>query len=420
MMILGPTGFSTGELTLTFDWLSRLTRPVETHLVISRRIHHLAIDRAAHLHLLPATSGEPLVGAIRRTFEEVKPDVLVLADAWLAIVSAPELGSLYQGRSLLAPFLLEAQQRAKVLALDLYDWDRYREQIDLFGRPCGPLATALPAGIGRLLPSPYLRPTRSTEGRGHFAMMERRVPPSGRERREEKQALGLGDHVVLIASSPWQFGFKLIPAATRTAAALPELAYSLLELAAERGGPVDVVQLGPVPLPPPAHLRHLRFHHVPQLEPQRFLSLLRGADLLLSTNTIATSNIRAASLGLPVASIYLGRGQPPVPLPRGAAWQALDRYLGASAPSYPLAVGAMGMEQIVRLLLDQNPFAEIQRRFDALDPLEAVEGIAALIFERRAREELREAQARYFALLERELDSPDVALERALGGPSGR
>lgn len=418
-MILGTTGFSTGELTLTFDWLSRLTRPLEVHLALSRRVPHLKVDRPAETHYLPATSGVPLAQATRAVFETVRPDALVVADIWLLMVASPELGAFYQGRPVLAPWLLEVSRHTPVLALDLYDWDRHAPEIDLFGRRCGPLAAPVPASIGRLMPSPYLPPARSAPGRGRFMMMTRRPPPAARERRDQREALGLGPRAVLIPSSPWHHGLKLLPDAGRTAEALPALTYSLLDLAAASAGPIDVVQLGPQPIPLPAGARHLRLHHVSQLEPHRFVPLLASVDLVLSTNAIASTNVRAASLGVPVASLYVGPDPPPARIPGGAPWSALASYLESARPSYPLAIGAMGMEHLVRLLLENNPFAGVQRRFDVTEPERAVEGLREVLFEPAARDSLRHAQESYFSLLERELDAPDVALDRALSGPSG-
>src|SRR5205085_43395 len=163
-------------------------------------------------------------------------DVLLIADLFLMYLSSAEFGWCNTGAYGLRPFLERAASRAKVLALDLYDWDRRREKFDVYG-VTAPAPPPLPEGVGRVLPTPD------------------RLP-------------------------------------------LPERA-----------------------------LEHVRVVPVPPLPAASFVKLLGSVDLMLSLNCLASTNIRAASMGVPIAALHAGHK---LPSKKTKAGLAIARYKRAT------------------------------------------------------------------------------------------
>ncbi len=418
--LLGGSGSSTGELTLAFDWLRRLERPVTPIAILAQRSAPLFAWTGAETHVYPDAGGVEASRAIDVALEASRPDVVVVCDLLLAYLTSPELGRFFRrGPSLLGPLLTRWSARTRVLALDLYDWDRNAAAIDLLGAPAWSVPTAVPPGVGRLCPAPYLAPAASSPGRGRYAMMRAMAPPSSAEREEARASVGVGPGpLVLLTTSPWQHMFALDPRAARVTHGLPVLLLEWLAAARRRLRGLELVHLGPVAIPSEAVPRGLSYHHVPQLEPRRFLPLLGSAELVLSPNCIASSNVRAAALGVPVLSVHAradGASRPP--LGRSAAARASRRHLEAVAPGYAHSVWPLGLARLLEAVLEDNPFANTQRHVDVTEPDAAVDAIVELARPGPARAALVQAQADYFARLAA-LDSPEQALIAALDSGS--
>ena len=405
LAVIGCSGVSTGELTLVLDWARRLERDVDLHLIVSEQIAPSLAWTNATIHPFVLRGGSAGALSIERSLAAIEPDAVLIADLLLCYLTSPEFGRVFRGANLLAAVVARATTRYPVIALDLYDWDENASAIDLAGSTDQSLATAVPPAVGRLMPSPYLRPEPSTPGRGRYAMMDLAATPSKKQRAAVRKHLGLTGTVVLTTTSPWQHLFSANPAAAGVTAALPPLMLSLLDEAASKRA-VTLVHLGPAPISPLPRLKATTYRHVPQLPPDQFLPLLSSVDLVLAPNAIATTNIRAASMGIPVATLEVGRG----PL-RGHP--ALETYAKAAQPPYPFRVWPLGFYDLMQGVLRDNPFATIQQALDACEPAACVEGLADLLTGKAAKR-LGEAQRDYFETLSTRIDSAEEALVQAL------
>lgn len=426
LCILGCSSATTGELTLALDFASRLSRPLDRCAVVPSAVGRTFRDAGWRVCAYPSIGPRTALNRIREGLREFSPDILLIADLFLFYGMAGEFGGM------LPAVVAEACPRAKLLGLDVYDWDRNRDAIDLFGRPAMmnfaargfiPPAPVPPPSLGRLLPAPYLAPEHSTPGRGHYAMMADRGRPSAETRVTARVELGLPDGpLMLLTTSPWQHLAVDHPESARVARQFPALALRLIDHAVDWAGHGTLVHLGPAPWELPSDVVNLEYRHVSQLPPAEFARLLAATDVLVSANTIASSNIRAASLRIPVAMLHLGRAvaAPPAELHALATPQgAVDRFLADAAPSYACSVWPLGMHALLSRMMQANPFADLQVHLDALDGEAAVEGLARLLRERGARDECREKQELYFKALPALTDDADTALDAALAEAPG-
>ncbi len=416
--VLACSGVSTGEMTLAFDWLSRCERPLEVHALVSELMASSAKYADATVHAWPAIGGRAGAEAIEATIEEIQPDAVVIADLLLMYTSSPEFGRFFRRSSnLLVPVLERVRKTTKVLALDLYDWDANAAHVDLLGQDAATFVSRVPDGVGRIMPSPYLVPRPSTPGRGRYAMMADGTPASKRARAQIRKELGVGaSKLVFMATSPWQHMFVQDPRGAGMTIHYPQLVARLLDEVATRVGGLTLVHLGPAPLPPLPDLEALQYRHVPQLPPDQYRGLLGGADLVLAANCIATTNVRAASLRVPVATVHLSKAveSPTKRRTRTRGEAALAAYVEAAAPTYACSVWPLGLHRLMRRVLARNPFKAIQAQLDAFSPNACVDKLTALLADPAVADDLREAQSAYFAKLDALTDPPDAALEAAL------
>jgi hypothetical protein len=409
VLVLGCSALSTGELTIVLEWARRCSRPIDLGLLLPSA---LAPHFAWAGTVVPYTTGARggTVAEICSAVDTWRPDLFVVADLLLFHAAPHEVGAS------LEPVLHRAMAGCRVAALDLYDWDRRASYLECYGRARFASAAPIPLGVGRLAPSPYLAPRRSTPGIGRFAMMGDGIPLGAEERSQARRELGVEGRLVLTFTSPWQHVAQSLPEASGITRHFPALMLRLLDEAAVRSGPVTLVHLGPAPMNVPADVASLRYRHVAQMAPDRFRKLLGAADLVLGSNCIASSIVRGASMRVPAATLRLG-DLVTVPVSRADATRprrALDAFLRDAAPAYGFLVWPLGLREAMLSILEDNPFAAIQAHLDVLDPDAVVEGLARLLTDAAAADDLREAQARYFSTLAREMDEPDVALEAIL------
>lgn len=401
ILVLGCSGASTGELTLTFDWLRRLRREVDVHVLVNALAQGSAKWFGATVHGYPAAGGHEAVREVERVFDEVKPDVLLVADMLLAYLTSPEFARYFRrGPNLLTPFLERAAASCCVVGLDLYDWDENHPHVDLFGRPGQRFGVQASDRVRRLMPSPYLAPAASTPGRGRYALMKKETPPSEAERSAVRDELGLTGKVVFIATSPWQHLMAGHREAAQVSLHLPGLLLDWLDTVRETT-PLTVLHLGPQPFPARAGYRH-----VPQMPPEQFRRLLGAADLVLSPNSIATTNIRAAAFSVPVCAVH-NSGASPV------GDDAAARFFEEAAP-YPWHVWPLGLFRLIERVLEDNPYRAMQTHVDVARPEEALQAIVELLTSQNAADEARAKQAAFFEVLEETVDDADGALDAVL------
>ncbi len=402
ILVLGCSGASTGELTLTFDWLRRLRREVDVHVLVNALAQDSAKWFGATVHGYAPAGGREAIAQVQAVFDEVKPDVLLVADMLLAYLTSPEFARYFRrGPNLLTPFLERATESCRVVGLDLYDWDTNHPDVDLFGRPGQRFGVQASEAIRRLMPSPYLAPAASSPGRGRYALMRSEAPPAEAERRAVREELGLGERVVFLATSPWQHLMAGHREATDVSLHLPTLLLDWLD-EVRAAAPHTVLHLGPQ-----SFGARDGYRHVPQMPPDQFRRLLGAADLVLSPNSIATTNIRAAAFGVPVCAVHCSGDAM-----RGSH-AATERFYDAASP-YPWHVWPLGLYRLIEAVLDDNPYRAMQTHVDVARPEDAVQAIVALLTDAAAIDTAKARQADFFRQLEATVDDADGALNAML------
>src|SRR5689334_12930805 len=81
--IFGCSAFTTGELTLAFDWVKRCTRKIELHALVAKSLEASAKWTGAQVTTYPMHGGFLWLSRIHRALEQIAPDVLVVADLLL-------------------------------------------------------------------------------------------------------------------------------------------------------------------------------------------------------------------------------------------------------------------------------------------------------------------------------------------------
>lgn len=408
--VLGCTGYAAGELTLALEWVTSCRRPLDLFTIVSARVAPFARSAGGNVFTY-RESAEFMLGDIQSLLRTLRPDMLVIADLILFYGCSCEtvcLETLFE----------TTPARCQIVGLDLYDWDLHVGVFDIWGGRRFDDPPVIPSRVTRLLPSPYLVPTRSTPGRGRYPMMMGSRPLSRRQRHDVRAQYGLGAGPVLLTlTSAWQY-LPTEPHAARVAGNFLPLMLRLLDQAARRVGGVTLVHVGPCLLEIPEDVQAVRYLNVPQLSPAPFRRLLGGVDLVLTANCIAASAIRAASMQTPVAALYVGSAvqTPKQFLPATQATRAVEHYVTSTDPTYPFRVWPAGMFDVVNSILDRNPFATIERHLDVLDPDAVVDALTALLTNRAVVDTLRGAQGRYFANLSDAVDGADEALDAVLIG----
>jgi uncharacterized protein DUF6365 len=284
-----------------------------------------------------------------------------------------------------------------LLALDLWNltesglhWDY---GIDDLAIP--PAAASVPR---RLVPVPIARPHA---GPGAFSALPELAPPSAEERRQRRAEWGLSDQdrLVLMTTGRWQ-----LPAQQawkphdRLARHVPARLAALL---ARLGPRVQVAHLGPAPWEAWAGWGP-RYRFVGQATRDRMTGLLHAADLLLSLNQNAGSQVSAVAAGLPVVVVrhsFAGATVDEVV----AAWggPATDEqreWLASIVPVHPFRVWPLGLHGLLEPVLAGNPYVATARSVELLDEDGLLRACAELLFDPEQRADAQAAQERYCTL----------------------
>jgi hypothetical protein len=408
------SGWTTGELTIALDWAARCLRRLDIHAVVPDSAAGAAARPGVTVSTYPSRGGILARHGLRRALERVRPEIVVVADILLLRCAPYEFGVAFDD------VVEDAARTARVLALDLYDWDALLEQPR---SPWAPLSVPVPRSVGRLLPSPYLPPAPSSPGRGRYAMMETPGPASRATRAATRLELGLpATSLAMVTTSTWQHQAAGVPAMAACAEAFPDLMLRLLDLAAQRTGQLTLLHVGPRPLPLPPGVRTLAYRHATHLAPDTFGRLLGSVDLFVTPNTLATTAVRAATMAVPVAALRVGRDVDHAPLspPTTPAQAALATFLARVCPTPAVLQWPFPGPGVVGHLLANNPFTPTQTHLDVLEPDAAVDALHALLAHEATRDGARHLQAGYFDLVGRTVGTPEDALEAALraGSPA--
>lgn len=412
VLVLACSATTTGEFTMAMELCRRLTHVGALHALVGTPLAAQAHWHGAQVHVYPTLLREPALKKMASVFQLVRPDVVLVADILLASGLSPEFGGA------LGSVLEALSQHTRVVALDLYDFDRTARDVDVFGRPLFP--THVPVvgpRVGRVHPVPSLAAQPNARGRGFYSMLPAGTPLSSLEKQTVRQALNVpADHaLVLVSSSAWQHRLATHPEGARVATHFPALMGALMQGAAEQSRPWHVVHVGPTPWPHAATSSRLSWQQKSSIPPQEFQRMLGAADLYVSPNMPASTAVRAARLRVPVATLFASaKVENGAVHGTSAAAQALGTYAELTRGGHPFFLWPVGLHAMLAQVIKDNPFVHTQLLLDVLAPDDAVAGMARLVRDTSAADALRHQQEQYFSATDALLGSPQDAWAAAL------
>src|SRR5262245_21469338 len=260
----------------------------------------------------------------------------------------------------------------------------------------------------RLVPAPFARPL---PGVGYNALPGV-GPLSEAERQAVRDELGVpaAERLVLLLSAKWQTPeAQLWKNHGRLARLFPPL---VLEAMAGLGPQVRVVHVGPERFEGGEVLAG-RYDWRPHVEPRIFRALVGASDLLLSFNVSAPAMSSAIAMGVPVALLvnsHAGRTVDEVLSGLPGAPENVRRWLPRVVPLHRFRVWPIGLHDLLTPVLAGNPLLTAVETIEALEWDTLLEGCRVLLFDRAARERLRERQAAYCATVRSLPSGADVFL----------
>jgi len=306
------------------------------------------------------------------------------------------------------------QYGVPVLGIDTWDHTVTGPTLDLFLGDSQDLDLSL-AKISRpLLPAPILS---SSPRAGAYSCLPKPIHVPRRVRTHLRDNLGLGDseRLILLSTAPWQHRRFSSPHGNRLAAALPLL---LSEYIARLGPSVHLAHVGPSPYPLAEQLGD-RYHWLPPLIPLHFDELLGSADLLVSANISASTNLKAIASGIPTVVVHnsreareLGDLEPFLDAPS----EALSRWLAQTLPIYPFRLWPLGWFRFLSPVLQDNHYFDAVAAVELLDERGFEEACRSLLFDRSAQQRSAEQQAGYVRELARLPRARDVVRKYIEGG----
>jgi hypothetical protein len=321
---------------------------------------------------------------VTKVVKDVRPDAIVLLDATLVYW-------LLKAQGTDGTFLRDVG--VPVIGLDVWN----TRQAGLTWDVCGTTWEHSKCSLDvtrRLVPVPFAKPAGLP---GHYNALPSTTPVLEADRAELRADLDVGpkDRLLLLTSARWQHpSLQPHEMGKRIAANLPALAG---ELVARAGPQVKVVHVGPEPYPMPASVGR-RYTWLSQRSPARFRAILDASDLLLSFNFSATTITSAIAQGLPVllgVNSYEGTAESiTARLPERPS-DAVRAWLKSASPVAAYKVWPLGLHRFLAPTAEDNPYTTAIAMREVLEEGPFVSTMKALLFDERARGDLRKAQAAY-------------------------
>ncbi|GAA5075183.1 DUF6365 family protein [Streptomyces sp. SID10815] len=385
------------EVTIGLDLAEQLADAgVESHFVVNP--YNEEQLRAARL---PHTLVEPELGAdvrqvVHRVVKEFRADAVVLVD-YLAHWMTFKVG--YRTD----PWFVE-DLGLPVIPLDLYDLENTSRRVEILGTTMevDDNLTRMPV---QLLPVPMNRPQVTASGRGLPYRANRTLAPlTAAARRETRACLGLpgGARLLMVPTLPWQQLMQVhaAPPTRELAARLPRLLAGYL---GRLPRDTHFLMTGPLFEGFAELLPADRVHHRPACTAAEYHRLLAAGDAVFAFHLPGYALERAVLADVPG---LLAVNNHPVDGPRDA-----DRLGGAFAggttdrvrdwlADYPGPLPDFHMwplrwNEVLRPLLEANPFTETLLRAEILDENALVAGLERVLYDEAERDRLAAARAAY-------------------------
>lgn len=354
---------------------------------------------------------EPFTRATQHRFARLVDDLVRrLAPAALVLCDVHCCARFFHERAGVDPAFLDAYQ-IPALAIDVYDQARVGDAVDSFLSSRWVVPPGVAERVRPLLPCPIVAPAARP---GVYANLPApvRLDPDARARQRARWGLDDDARVVLLCTAQWQQSGFREPEGNTHVTAIPRL---IEQHVAALGPRVHLVHVGPARLPLLSLLGE-RYRFFPHQTPAEFSETLGSADLLLSLNVMATTNVRAIVSDLPVLLVRNShRLTRKAPLPPGVEpTAALVRWLKGALPLYPFHVWPIGMWSYLSPTLADNAYVDAMQTVELLDEPGFHAAATSLLDDPAARARLVARQRAYVAQV-RALPGAAEVVTRALG-----
>lgn len=211
---------------------------------------------------------------------------------------------------------------------------------------------------------------------------------------EARQRLGLspGERLVLFPTSPWQQPDRLPADSRGLAGLLPRILHRSLS---KLGSRIHLVHVGPSALELPQE--GCRYHWLPSCRAEEFDSLLAAADLVVSGNIAATTNVKAMAFKTPLLVLRNSRR-----LRRPGDLEEVERLdnglkglLKSALPIHPFTVWPLGYQRFLEPILSENAYCECFDWIEMLDSQKLEERVEQLLYSPLARQSMWRRQEAY-------------------------
>jgi hypothetical protein len=385
------------EVTIGLDLAEQLTDAgVESHFIVNP--YNEDQLRTARI---PYTLVEPELGAgvrevVQRVVKEFRADAVVLVD-YLAHWMTFKVG--YRTD----PWFVE-DLGLPVIPLDLYDLENTSRRVEILGTTMEVDDNLLRMPV-QLLPVPMNRPQVTASGRGLPYRLTRTIEPlTADTRRATRRALGLPDgaRLLMVPTLPWQQLMQVhaAPPTRRLADRLPRLlAGRLSRLPRE----THFLMTGPLFDGFADTLPAERIHHRPEYTAGEYHRLLGSCDAVFSFHLPSYALERAVLADVPG---LLAVNNHPVDgpedverldaaLPGGLTGPVRDWLAGRPDPLPDFHMWPLRWNEVLRPLLEANPFTDTLRRAELLDERTLVDGLERILYDEGERDRLATARAAY-------------------------
>jgi hypothetical protein len=290
------------------------------------------------------------------------------------------------------------QNSVPVLAIDIYHLTPDVKSADAFLDQEYDVSYLSSVPRGRITPVPFVSPVATPDA---YNALPSTPEISTNEKMEIFQELGIrnDEKLLLMVGAKWQTpSFWQDIHIRRAAMRVPNLiAYYL-----SRIPNVRLVHIGPEPY----HIHHNleeRYLWLQQLDPKTYQSIVASADLFLTCNLSSNTLSQAVTLGIPALVIRNSFRSKSVDealsnIP-GNPSEKLLNWLQISVPINSFYNWPGGYYRLLSRLLENNPYSETFRTAELFYEDEVVETCHTLLYDKNAREQLRELQAKYAALV---------------------